>query len=449
MLTLLLEPLFFLLHLIKVILIYLMKKGFSKKNPHDIRILHKTLKPCQKGFQPLTYLCPSQGVFIGLGQSSQAVFWDLSFLQKNHMALIGESGCGKTSLATTILAQCAHDFNECVIVFDPKNDTHMLLTLAHHVGLDSFHYLNLSPDAPPQINPFEDASPSDIEMMFISGLQLFSSGHAGADYYRGEDREAARLSSALIAQKKLCFPEFLKYAGKINLICKRNAFWRECQQLGFLPALQAHSGLALASCLKPGHVLYISGDTAQPRTQSALRLIMERVVQLIGQRDRHLCPVVAFFIDEIRYVLSEVLLTALSTIRDKQVHLILAFQDIANLTESSGLSAQAAAAIVLTNASIKIIHRISHEPTIQAIEKIAGYHYVGNKPIPRIPHGMLSHLPKPLRADEAGVGLVLGEGPAYLIRSSPFLDTKKIKYSPSVYLSEACPHGIRSEHDLI
>ncbi|WP_092483542.1 hypothetical protein [Candidatus Ichthyocystis hellenicum] len=438
---------FFLKKLISVVRNTMTNDG----NRHSIFHVVSLLNKCQKTFETGKYINHKKGVFIGLTTDNYPLFWPLEQLQKNHIAFIGESGCGKTMAATNIIAQCTKNFNECSIIFDPKRDLQMINTLYTYLAEENkFHILDLSPQAPPQINPFQDALPADIEMMLISAFQLHNSGNAGVDFYRGEDRDAARLSSNIIYQNKMCFPEFLEHAGKIKEIYKKHAFWRECQQLGFLPALQAHSGMSLADAIQPGHILYVIGNTSQPRVQSAMRLILQIIIQILEKRDLKKCPSVGLFIDELRYVLSETMLTSLSTIRDKNVHLLLAFQDVGNLLESTSVNPKAVESIVMTNTSIKFIYRISHGRTITTLEKISGYSYQKNTFRPHIHAGIISHLPKPQNKKNASVGLIFGDGPAYVIRCSPIeYLPQQFEIYPKVNEHQPCKSGVTSPYDLI
>lgn len=437
--------------LLKKLVYFFRKNIFSRTTDGVFSTVFMLGDSCQKTFDPKKYIDPVKGIFIGLSNYGDPIFRPLQMIQKNHIAFIGESGCGKTMAATSILAQCAKHFDECSIIFDPKNDKYMLNTLHnYHDDSSKFHVLDLSPDAPPQINPFHGASAADVEMMLISALQLFNSGNSGVDFYRAEDRDAARLSADIIHNKKTCFPEFLSIAGSIKAISSKHAFWRDCQQLGFIPALQAHSGLSIADTIKPGNILYVIGNTSQPRVQAAIRLILQRVIQIAEKRDQQYCKSIGIFIDEIRYVLSEVMLTSLSTIRDKNVHLLIAFQDVGNLLEATCVNPKAVESIIMTNTSIKFVYRISHAQTLSTLEKISGCIYTKNIAIPRIPAGLISHLPKPQNSSHASVGIIFGDGPAYIVRCAPLhlsscTDLNKIMINSH----PRCNNGIYSPHDLI
>ena len=400
----------------------------------DVRAIPAGLSQMRGGFDPEKFWDPKKGIFWGLDTRRQPTFVPLEQLQKNHIQILGASGGGKTSQAGNLLAQLAIG-GETVIVFDPKPDAMLPGALARVAKKHSipFHLVDLSPKAPPQLNPLVGTDVAEQEELLQAALELGKSGDPKADFHRGEDREAA-LQAAELGCSSL--PELAARALGVEEIAKRQNFARELRQLASLPVFQTSGGLDLHAAVQQPGILYVSGSTENDRVFLAQRLLLQRTLQLIrqtvGQRKQSVC----LFQDELKYLLSVPALRALGTIRDRNCHLILAHQSLGDLADCGGLPRAAVEGAVLGNTTIKICYRLTDPATAEWFARLAGQQPGtqaqasqsrdpgGAKPTEtsgwrevqaeRFPAHLFTSLPKPI-GDQAAVSVTWGlPGVAFL-----------------------------------
>lgn len=220
----------------------------------DVEHMAARLKKLARGFNPESYFNISKGIFLGRDEKSAPVYVPKESLQKNHWQIIGESGTGKSSLAGVLLAQCAM-LGETVIAIDPKDDVYLagaLARIAERHGIP-FHVIDLRPSAPPQINPLLGCTRWHVEELLVAAFELGKSGEAGADFYRGEDRDACAEVAKLYVDGANTIPQLFHACAKIPAITERSNLWREFRQFATLPAFHAREGLDLER-VSAGHV---------------------------------------------------------------------------------------------------------------------------------------------------------------------------------------------------
>src|SRR5258708_7617071 len=117
------------------------------------------------------------GIFAGLGDRRKPIYIPWEDYNTTHLQLIGTTGAGKGVMATMMLIQCALH-GQRVIIFDPKNDKHApsVIALAAREARLPFHLIDLCPESPPQVNPFDSATYSEMKELLITTFDLADTG---------------------------------------------------------------------------------------------------------------------------------------------------------------------------------------------------------------------------------------------------------------------------------
>lgn len=381
--------------------------------------------------------------FMGLDQNRKPIFFPHAKLTKNHIEILGESGTGKSSLAGVLLSQLAAA-GQTLVVFDPKADRILPGVLLRAGQEHGFPVLNidLRYGQPAQINPFLGARRDQVEELLQVGLGLGQTGNAAVDFHRGKDREATGWMAAAFADGETSMPELLSMAGDDQRVTEQENLWREFRQIARVPAFQVHQGQGghdLAALLSRSGVIYITGSTTKLEVQAAQKLILQRILQILDERRDQSRPV-GLFLDELKYLLSPAALRAAGTIRDRNAHMIFAHQSIGDLSDCPGLDPKAVRGAVWGNCGIKFCYKSLDAETARELSLISGERAVFERRVTvsdngvseaesigkaaHMPPHTFTHLPKPT-GDEASVGVVIGDGPAY------FLSTRWLKSGPS------------------
>jgi hypothetical protein len=300
-----------------------------------------------------------------------------------------------------------------------------------------FHLIDLRPDAVPQINPLFECKLWQVEDIFISAFELGKSGDAAVDFHRGEDRDAVLEVTRLFGDGANSIPALFKVCSNNSTITQRTNFWREFRHLCSLPAFHAKEGLNLKNAISNGDIIYIIGSTTSDRVYAAQRLILQRILQIIAERNREGTRHVALMLDELKYVLSVPILRAMGTIRDRRCHLIVAHQSINDLQDCGGLDSKAVTGAIHGNTTIKIVYQLNEFQSAMEFEGLGGTERTFTENIstrddthskgwreserPRVRADILTHLPKPTKG-ESSAGILFGLGPARLI-STRFLQS--------------------------
>lgn len=394
-----------------------------------------------KPFDPEQYINIRKGIFVGLDSRRQPVYLPHQTISKNHIEILGESGVGKSSLAGVLLSQLA-TAGETVIIFDPKNDRNLAGALARVGKRDGFpvHVIDMRPNVgTPQVNPFAGCREDQVDELLQVALELGKTGDAGVDFYRGKDREAAGFLAAAMADGNTSMLEIIEKAAADERVTEQENLWRELRAVGKVKAFHTTGGLDLVNVLSQPGILYVIGSTTKLEVVAAQKLLLQRVLQIVDERDDQQRPI-SIFLDELKYILSPSALRAAGTIRDRNCHLFFAHQSLGDLADCPGLNANAVKGAIWGNCGIKVVYKMLDGQTARELETLAGTTAVtatsasdnGDKRniSQRVERGLLmaahvfTNLPKPVNG-EASVGVVFGLGTAW------YLSTRWIQSGPA------------------
>jgi Helicase HerA, central domain/TraM recognition site of TraD and TraG len=403
---------------------------------HDVHQNAAWLNALKRPYDALAYA--SKPVFVGLrparrkaGPSSARKPYSLpaEIFHKNHIAILGATGTGKSKLAGLILAQL-HSLGDSAVVFDPKNDEFLPGILAHcsaRIGTQ-FAYIDLRENVA-QINPFRDCTSDEMSLLLQSGLQLDPTGDPAVDFYRGADREACAL---LCSNGARHITDLVTIGQALPSVTGKENFWRQLKSLASIQAFHTEGGPDLAAVIEAGGIVYIAGDTEDLRVVAAQRMLLTRVCQIIKARKREGARQVAMMLDEFKYMLSNSALRALGTIRDRRCNLLLAFQSYGDLEDCGALNPKAVRGAA-DNCTLNFVYKLLDRRTAEDFVRIAGDDRVmlescdkdalqrghwreANRQAVSIDM-LTTNAPKPL-AGEASVGWVFGLGPAFPLATS-------------------------------
>lgn len=370
-------------------------------------------------------------VFLGAtptGSGLKPVTIKAEVFAKNHVSILGASGTGKSKLAALLLTQL-NDTGSAVVVVDPKDDE-FLPSILNQQALERgvpFVYVNLR-SSTPQVNPFNGATEEQREALLQAALNLDPAGDPAVDFYRGEDRDACMLAIRTGATNLV---DLVHACAQLDQVTERQNFWRELQQLARVQALATDGGPDIAAAIEAGGVVYVVGDTDDLNVRAAQRMLLARVLQIIKARERQSARQTVLFLDEFKYLISNIALRALGTIRDRKCNLCLAYQSYADLSDCGTLNPTAVLGAAKENTTLKFVYKLEDAETARQFSVLAGEKRVlvesTNKlldegreagalreaNVPAVTVDMLTtNLPKPL-AGEASVCWVFGLGPAF------------------------------------
>lgn len=411
------------------------------------------LKKLAEPFDPEKYIDLRKGIFVGFDGNRKPIFLPRQTIDKNHLETLGESGVGKSSLAGVVLSQLAAA-GETVVVFDPKNDRNLPGALAR-AGREWGNYpvnvIDLRPQSGPQLNPFANCRDDQVEELLQVALELGKTGDAGVDFYRGKDREATSFIAQAMADGETSMLEIVEKASSDERITEQENLWRELRQVARVKAFHT-AGLDLEEVLSRPGIVYIIGSTTRLEVVAAQKLLLQRVLQILDEREDASRPV-ALFLDELKYILSPAALRAAGTIRDRNCHLFFAHQSLGDLDDCPGLSPKAVKGAIWGNSGVKVVYKVQDSTTAKELETIAGTvtraatsvgaNDSGETVSTRLEKGLympahvFTHLPKPTNG-EASVGVVFGLGTAW------YLSTRYIESGPAPKPIEA-PLEVRGQ----
>lgn len=352
----------------------LTKKSQLERNRRtDVREIDQFLPEEIGRFDPLHFVQPDRGLFVGLDDSKTSIYIPYDVWRLSHVLLSGRTRSGKGVAAQILLAQ-AIARGEFVVVLDPKHDSwmpHVFHQAALHAG-QPYCFLDLRPGQPPQINMFDGCDEETAESMLIAAFSLAEKGEA-ADFYRLADRKAAREAARYIASGYTAADALAAFGEQ--WLNRAAGFHAAIEEMADLPSVNAaRGGVDVAALSRSGGCLYVSGDMGNTRVIRMQRMLLVRLMMLAKatqhDSERRLITV---FADEFKVHVSRPFMTSLGAAAGWGLHCILAFQSLQDLADVPGdLDKDSVKGAVMENCAIQLSYRIKDPVTAEWLAASTG-----------------------------------------------------------------------------
>ena len=154
-----------------------------------------------------------------------------------------------------------------------------------------------------------------------------------------------------------------------------SGFANQLDEISEVDSINAKNGMSLKDVIEKGEFIYIAGDWPDPKFIKAQRMLLARIIQIVGQRDnRHSEPrQVCMILDEFSFQISKIFGDSLKIIRDKGLHFVLAHQGLKDLEDCpQNMNAKQFANSVLTNCGLKFTYRSVDVETAEYFSNLSG-----------------------------------------------------------------------------
>lgn len=345
------------------------RSALERNRRTDVRQIGQFLPSEIDKFNPLDFVVDKRGLFVGLSEEQQPIYIDYETWKLSHVLLSGRTRSGKGMAAQILLSQ-AIARREFVVILDPKLDAwmpHVFYAAAQRAG-QPYHFLDLRPGQPPQINMFAGCDEETVENMLIAAFSLAEKGEA-ADFYRLADRKAAREAARYIAQGHTA-ADALTVFGQ-NWLEQAKGFHAALEEMADLDAVNATDGIDIEQLGNTGGVLYVAGDMGNTRVIRMQRMLLVRLMMLAkrGSAQR----LITVFADEFKVHISRPFMTSLGAAAGWGMHCILAFQSLHDLADvPADLDKDSVRGAVMENCAIQLSYRIKDPETAEWLAASTG-----------------------------------------------------------------------------
>ncbi len=344
------------------------KTALERNKKTDVRSIEKIL-PTAISYDPSKYFDKEKGIFLGLAEDESPLYWP-SGRALPHIAISGTTGSGKGVAIQVLLSQCAAQ-GHAILALDPKNDEwmpHALKAAADAAGVP-FHFLDLRPEAPPQLNLFDGATRHQINELLQAGFALAEKGD-NADFYRLKDRQSAAAVAAAVRPGDTPAAIYARMSGQLS-----EGFDGNFKEMAEIPAVNGVGGLDLAGVVANGGVIYAVGSMRFEPVKRLQKMLAMRLIQIAEQRERLDVPLrpVGILMDEFIYHISRGALEALGAARDKGVYMMLCYQGLGDIARvPADLNVEAVRGAIVENCKLKMSYQIQDPETALWIASATG-----------------------------------------------------------------------------
>lgn len=353
----------------------------------DIRVEQATMKP--KQFDPRQYYKPDF-FFFGLDENGQPIYEKESDWKKRHQKIIGPSQTGKGVLLGVQLDQAIRK-GMGVFFFDQKPDDFIydiMRESCEECGREAPIVVDLNGFGIGNYGPFLHGSKRDRRARVLYAFGLESTGQQ-ADYYKTRARNALdevfdKWDGSLVGLNKLLHPkgasfgdedELLDGNASADLFEKSENIRDALKEWMALKPLCAEKGrgLDIERCIKEKRVVYVRGSVTDKLVKKAETVMIMDLIQTVlrnGKQDHH----TYVSIDEVKFVVSDILAAGLATILSKGVSCSIAYQSLANLLslEDKTLNAEAIKSEIEINTKTTITYQAADNETAEWAADLSG-----------------------------------------------------------------------------
>ncbi|MBL0319171.1 MAG: type IV secretion system DNA-binding domain-containing protein [Alphaproteobacteria bacterium] len=338
----------------------------------DIRYDYQRLKP--KQFLPVDYYHPDS-MFYGLSDTHQPVHDRLSDWCKMNQKIIGPTQVGK-GVHLGVQVDQAIRKNMGVWVIDPKPDRH-LETIMAKACVDTGRTmitLDFSPEGKGNWAPFAGGTERERRARVLYAFGLNDSG-GESDFYKLQERtildQLCHDWDGSLQQLK----ERLHHHPRHHEAPRIQGVLREWMQLERLNPKKG-KGFSVMRSLEENAVVYMRASLDDRLIQQVASLLIMETMQAIKssfiqrKRNHH----VTLVIDEVRFMVSDLLGDALATIVGFNANVVLAYQSVKDIRAAKqGVSdSESLEASINTNCKLTLCYAAVNHETAQWVAELSG-----------------------------------------------------------------------------
>lgn len=349
--------------------------SLERNKKTDVREIGKFLPAPMSPYDVDHYIDFKKGTFLGLNEHKKPIYWPPGKAMP-HVEVAGTTGSGKGVFMGMLISQNIGQ-GEAVFVIDPKDDEwlpHVVATAAKRYG-KPYHFIDLRPGAPVQLNLFSGATADQIEELFLAGFGLSETGKA-SDFYSIADRQAAALIAVEAAKPGATPGSLCNEHMETILAMKAEKFAGYLKEMAAIPAVNALHGIDLRKIVQDGGAVYVVGSMRNTKVMRLQKMLMIKLIHLAEERDRTglVRPrPISVVLDEFIYHISKPVLEGLGAARDKGMHVTLAHQALADFARcGADLDKEAVMGAVMENCKLKLVYKIEDPETAEWLAQKSG-----------------------------------------------------------------------------
>lgn len=334
-----------------------------------------------KDFDPRKYFKDGY-MFLGLDEKGNPIYEKDEDFKKRHSKIVGPSQTGKGVLQGVILYQAILK-GWCTGFFDIKPDDFIypiMCKACKEAGRPEPIVVDLNGVGPGSYNMFTNGTQRERTSRTQFALNINDTG-TNADFYSVTERSIMFDIEKHFTDGKLETLEQL-LSGKMPDGNEKPDYWEKTQKSrAYIKEMKAHKplnprkgrGFNVDKTIEAGAVFLIRGSVTDKLVKKAQTVMLMDFIQSVlrlGKQERHFY----LAIDEVKFIVSDMLSTGLSTVLSKGMNMSLAYQSNANLLslEDKTLNASAIKSEIEINTLTTISYRAADDDTAEWAAKMTG-----------------------------------------------------------------------------
>jgi len=347
------------------------KLRFQQKNDELSDIRKEVGKHEVKDFRPSKYYRKGQR-FVGLDEKNKPQYINENLYRETHHQIIGPTRYGKGVLLGNLIDQTI-DAQDSVIYIDPKADKFLpyIMYAAAKRNNKKFYFLSLRDGEPGKWQPFAGGN---IRSALDRATQAFDLQESGsdADYYKTLEVEALTkaLSQGRHLNAILKHVEHNEHAKKLKSKLKQ---WAAVDT--FSNSIKNSFSIEIA--LVTGAIVYVRSDLQDKIVRTATKTFISEVISESRRLDPRRKDHLSFYIDEIKFLVSQEISDALAAAAGFRVNMTLAYQSLGDTLQPDDqrLNGKSLTDSININCQLKTIHGGAHPETAKYISEMSGKIY--------------------------------------------------------------------------
>ncbi len=357
------------------------RKYRIKQNDNELSDIRSELSQMQsKDYDPRKYF-KNGFMFFGLDDNDQPIYETDDDFKKRHMKFVGPSQTGKGVIQGLIIYQVIIKGWVCGF-FDIKPDDFIysiMCKACKDAGRPTPVVVDLNGVGPGSYNMFTNGTDRDILSRIQAAVNVNEKG-TNADFYNANERSLMIdiqefFDGSLKTLEKLLkgdLPNGEKKPEYYDITQKSRAYVKEMKSHKPLNPKKGR-GFSVDKTLQAGAVFYVRGSITDKLVKKAQTILLMDIIQSVirlGKQKEHFY----LAIDEVKFIVSDMLSTGLSTVLSKGMNMSVAYQTPANLLslEDTTLNAKAIKSEIEVNTLTTLSYRAADDETAEWAASLTG-----------------------------------------------------------------------------